>query len=172
MLDKQGSKFSVANEFVLHAFQAHLLAHIYTLFGISSSADPIQHECSLQWLQDKAKEIVDSILVLKETSDRVVQFSISFMHSAFLYRDLREAMQYENTFFVTGKCGFHISSAWDEKTTPTKLQISSATCNVHADFPKHISYIAVHNRTVNTTGRAGHAKPIDQMVEHYVKMKS
>ena len=39
--------------------------------------------------------------------------------------------------------------------------------NIKADFHKHIAYLATHNRTVNSDGRAGHGKPIDQMVEHY-----
>ena len=41
------------------------------------------------------------------------------------------------------------------------------TANLLADFPKHISYIVTNNRTVNTHGKIGHGKPIDQMVEHY-----
>ena len=32
---------------------------------------------------------------------------------------------------------------------------------------KHTVYIATHNRTVNTQGKYGHGKPIDQMLEHY-----
>ena len=41
------------------------------------------------------------------------------------------------------------------------------TANLKADFPKHISYIATHNRTVNISGIAGRGKPIDQLIEHY-----
>lgn len=103
-LDKHGTKFSVADEFVLHAFEAHLMAHILTFFEISSPAAPIPHECSLQWLQEKGQAIVDSILVLKETSDKVLQFSTSFLHSAFLYYDLRQAIRYED--------GEHIIRHW------------------------------------------------------------
>ena len=39
------------------------------------------------------------------------------------------------------------------------------TVNLIASFPKHISYIAVHNRTVNMSGIPGHGKPVDQ-IEH------
>ena len=38
--------------------------------------------------------------------------------------------------------------------------------NIHANFPRHIAYIATHNRFVNTAGKDGHGKPLD-MVEHY-----
>lgn len=166
-LDKRASKFSIADEFVLHAFQAHLLAHIYDYFGISSSTDQIPHECTLQWLQDKAKAIVDASLVLSETTDKVLQFSTSFMHAAFLYYDLRQAIRFED--------GEHIIRHW-KLWLPYFLglgrknysnEAANLICNVQANFPKHIAYIAIHNRTVNTTGRAGHGKPIDQMVEHY-----
>jgi len=40
-------------------------------------------------------------------------------------------------------------------------------CNVLADYPKHIAYIAVLNRTINTASKPGHGKPIDLLVEHY-----
>ena len=40
--------------------------------------------------------------------------------------------------------------------------------HLEADFPRHIAYIATHNRTVNTTGKSGRGKPIDQLMEHYV----
>jgi len=39
--------------------------------------------------------------------------------------------------------------------------------NLAANFPRHIAYIATHNRTVNTQGKYSHGKPIDQMLEHY-----
>lgn len=166
-LDKHATTFSIADEFVLHAFQAHLLAHVYTYFGITSPTDPIPHECSLQWLQDKARDIVDITLVLKETTDKVLQFSRSFMHAAFLYYDLRQAVRYEE--------GEHIILHW-RLWLPYFLglgkknysnEAANLLCNIQADFPKHIAYLVVHNRTINTSGRPGHGKPIDQMVEHY-----
>lgn len=43
-------------------------------------------------------------------------------------------------------------------------------CILTADFPKHIYSlpdIATNNRTVNTTGKQGHGKPIDHRMEHY-----
>lgn len=39
--------------------------------------------------------------------------------------------------------------------------------NIMCDFPAHIAYIAVHNRGVNMSGVEGHAKPLDQLNEHY-----
>ena len=39
--------------------------------------------------------------------------------------------------------------------------------NLTARFPRHIAYIATHNRTVNMDGKPGHGKPLDQVMEHY-----
>ena len=36
--------------------------------------------------------------------------------------------------------------------------------NLATNFPRHIAYIATHKRTVNTQGKYGHGKPIDQML--------
>ena len=47
------------------------------------------------------------------------------------------------------------------------VECVNVIANLTADFPKHLSYIATHNRTINTRGKVGHGKPIDQMVEHY-----
>ena len=105
--------------------------------------------------------------MLSETTDKVLQLSTSFMHAAFLYYDLRQAIRYED--------GEHIIRHW-KLWLPYFLALgrknysneaANLICNIQADFPKHIAYIAIHNRTVNTTGRTGHGKPVDQMVEHY-----
>lgn len=40
--------------------------------------------------------------------------------------------------------------------------------HLQADFSKYTAYIAIHNYTVNTAGKPGHRKPIDQPMEHYV----
>ena len=167
-LDKHATKFSIADEFVQHAFEAHLRAHIYTFFGINSPTDPISHECSLQWLEQKAQEIVDATLVLNETpEDKIVQFSLSFMHSAFLYRDLREAIRYEEGENIIRHWKLWLPYFLGMGRKNYSNEAANQICNLQADFPKHIGYIATHNRTVNTTGRVGHGKPVDQMVEHY-----
>ena len=40
--------------------------------------------------------------------------------------------------------------------------------NMCANLPRHLAYIAVHNRTVNVEGKPGRGKPIDQMTDHYI----
>ena len=125
------------------------------------------HECSMQWLQQTATNLVNKTVVLTETTDKVLQFSRSFMHAAFLYYDLRQAIRFED--------GEHIIRHW-KLWLPYFLGTGSKNysgeaahliCNLQADFPKHIAYITTHNRTVNTTGKPGCGNPLDQMVEHY-----
>lgn len=166
-VDKHASKFSIADEFILHAFEAHLRAHIYTFFGITASTDQIPHECSLQWLQQKTRAIVDATLVLKETTDKILQSSLSFMHSAFLYRDLREAIRHEDGENIILHWKLWLPYFLGMGRTNYSNEAANHICNIQADFPAHIAYIAIHNRTVNTTGKVGHGKPVDQMVEHY-----
>ena len=164
-LDKQAKSFSGADEFILHAFKAHLLAHIMAHFGITATNTVIPHECSKQWLQQTAADLVQKTVVLSESTDKIFQFSRSFMHAAFLYYDLRQAIRFEE--------GEHIIRHW-KLWLPYFLgtgrknysgEAANLICNLQADLPRHIAY--THNRTVNITGRLGCGKPLDQMVEHY-----
>ena len=100
------------------------------------------------------------------SEDPVYGLHRSFVATAFLYSDLRQAIQFEN--------GPHIIRLWNmwllrflgtgKKNYSTEA--AHLICNVQADYPKHIAYI-VHNRTLNTDGKPGHGKPVDQLVEHY-----
>ena len=95
-VDKQGKTFSIGDEFILHAFQARLIAAICTFFGISSQDIPIQHKCSSHWLEQKAIAIVKKTLIPVESCDPVYMFHRTFLHLAFLYSDLRRTIRYED----------------------------------------------------------------------------
>ena len=104
---------------------------------------------------------------MQQSSDHVFQSHRLFMHMAFLYSDLRNAIRMEN--------GAHIVRHWrwwmlyflatDRKNYAHEA--ANLLVNITACFPRHIAYIVTHNRTVNTDGKSGHGKPIDQMMEHY-----
>ena len=84
-----------------------------------------------------------------------------------MYVDLREAIRWEN-----GPQIIHHWKWWLPRFLVTGCHNYTAEsvnliANLKADFPKHISYIATHNRTVNTSDIAGRGKPIDQLIEHY-----
>ena len=167
-VDKTAKVFNTADEFVLLALKAHLQAHICHLLGLKSASDPIPHPKTQQWLRDTVERIILSARKhQKDLTDPVHNLHLQFLHQAFLYVDLREAVRWED--------GPHIirhRKLWLPKFIATGRKNYAAEC-VHmltylcADFPKHISYIAIHNRTVNIEGKPGRGKPLDHMMEHY-----
>ena len=152
-VDKGLKVFNVGDEFLL--FRAHFKASILLILNIQTASDVIPHQSTQQWLHDMAEKIVTAVLVPSVSSDPVHNFHRSFLHHMFMYVDLREAIRWEN-----GPQIIHHWKWW----LPRFLSIGcrnyaaesvNLIANLKADFPKHISYIATHNRTVNTSGIAG-----------------
>eukprot|EP00118_Oscarella_pearsei_P018555 m.190464 g.190464 ORF g.190464 m.190464 type:complete len:223 (+) comp39433_c1_seq4:1830-2498(+) len=85
----------------------------------------------------------------------------------FLYHTSREAIRYEN--------GPAIIRLWKYWLAPFigggKHQYANETANMLAnlccDWPDDIVKIHTFCRTINTCGKLGHGKPIDQLVENY-----
>ena len=167
LVTKSVKVFKVGDEFLVHTFHAHFKARICSILGIRSPKDDIEHIPTLEWLKMKATEIVKETITPVQSNDPVYARHRSFLHYAFLYMDLRRAIRWD---------GEHITRHWKLWLprfigTGCKNYATEAVnliANLTADFPKHISYIATHNRTVNVTGRPGHGKPIDQLMEHYI----
>ena len=166
-LDKGAKTFSITDEFVIHVLKANLLAAIYTMFNISSRDQSIRHEVSAQWLQQAASEVIECTLILREPTDYLHSFSHAFMHVAFLYYDLRQAIRFEEGEHIIRHWKYWLPYFLGSGRKNYSCEAANLLCNIQADFPKHIAHIMVHNRTVNITGTHGHGKPIDQMVEHY-----
>lgn len=152
-VDKEAKVFSVADEFLIHMIKSHLLARVCYLLKITSPSSDINHEDTLEWLQDEARMLVEKCLQPSESSDPTYHFHRSFLHTAFLYVDLRHA--------ITWQDGPHVFRYWklwlsrflgtDRKNYSTETV--ELLTNIFADFPRHISYISVHNRTVNIEGK-------------------
>ena len=189
-VDKSAKVFNVGDEFLLHCFKvgsksttmcfilgpgifyryvkAHLTARICTLLKINNAAESIPHESSQVWLRDTALQLWSDTLAPTATDDPVFAFHRSFLHMAFLYVDLRNAIRWEN--------GPHIITHWKLWlprfiATGCKNYATESVhllTNVYADLPRHLAYIAIHNRTVNLEGKPGRGKPVDQMTEHYI----
>ena len=104
LVDKSAKTFSVADEFVVHAFKAHLLAAICTHLNVYSPSEPIDHESSLEWLSSLAKSVVENHVMPKEINDPIHALHHSFLYVGFLYTDLRKAIRYEE--------GAHIIRLW------------------------------------------------------------
>lgn len=138
------------------------------MLQVSTTSDSIPHDHSQQWLYDTATKLLADTLMPSITDDPVFGFHRTFLHIGYLYVDLRNAIRHEN--------GPHIVAHWKlwlPRFIATGCKNYATEC-VHllthlcADLPKHLAYIAMHNRTVNTEGKAGRGKPIDQMTEHYI----
>ena len=95
-VDKKVKVFSVGDEFLLHAFKAHLTARVCSVLSIDSPTDNIDHPCSIEWLHTTAQRLVNESLKPTKSDDPVYFFHQSFLHMAFLYIDLRNAIRWEN----------------------------------------------------------------------------
>ena len=168
LVNKTVKVFNVGDEFLSHTFKAHLTASICSIFGVDSPTAEIEHTCSLQWLEEKAKVIVAKTIHPTTSEDPVYMRHRTFLHIAFLYMDLRRAIRWGD--------GQHIIRHW-KMWLPRFIgtgcknystEASNLIAHLEADFPRHIAYIATHNQTVSTSGKPGCGKPIDQLMEHYV----
>ena len=127
-----------------------------------------KHKSSHKWLHETAVRLWSDTLAPMTSDDPVLAFHHTFLHMAFLYVDLRNAIRWEN--------GPHIVTHWKLwlprciATGCKNYAIESVhlLTSLYADFPRHLAYIAMHNRTVNVDGKPGRGKPIDQMTEHYI----
>ena len=166
-VSKEVKVFNVGDEFLLYAFKAHLIARLCTVLNVDSTDDPTEHEPTLEWLESIAMATVSDLFYPVASDDPVYLFHRTFLHMGFLYSDLRNAIRFEDGpqiirhwqlwlphFLGTGKKNYSVEAA-------------NMLVNLKADFPKHIAYIAINNRTVNMEGKPGRGKPLDLLMEHY-----
>ena len=158
LVDKAGKTFHIIDEFIQHVHTAHLLAAICDELQIESPHDNIPHAESLDWLEKVVKAIVEERIMPSECSDPLHK---CFLYTAFMYIDLRNAIRDGD--------GVHIIRHWRHwfvlfLGTNRKNYAIVHLSNLAANYPRHI---AIHNRSVNTSGNSHHYKPLDQMLEHY-----
>ena len=162
------SKGKDFHEFIIHAFQGHLSASICEKLGLSSldcPMPPSETEVTIEWLRVTAKSIVECTIMPADSlrQDPVYALHRAFMHGAFIYADLRNAIKYEDGnqiirlwkhwlvyFLGTGRKNYSVEAI-------------NLLRNLSCDYPAHIAYIVKHNRCVNMTGRG---KVMDQLIEH------
>lgn len=168
-VNKEAKTFSVADEFLLHIFKSHLISAICHHLKASSPSDTIQHERTHDWLR-RIAETITTVTVMPlntDTGDSVYFFHRQFMRAAFLYIDLRNAIRFENGEHIVRLWKFWLLYFLSTGKRNYSCETANMICNIKADFPKALAYIATHNRTVNMHGKPGYGKPIDQMMEHY-----
>ncbi len=167
-VDKKAKVFSTCDEFLLHAFKSHMVAAICQILCVDNPNANIPHTSSYQWLEETARSIVQATINVPEASkDSVFCFCRSFLHAAFLYIDLRSAIRYEDgPLIILHWQNWLVYFLGCDKQNYA-AEAANLICNLKADLPKGMAYIATHNRTVNMTGRLGQGKPLDQLNEHY-----
>ena len=123
-------RLSIADEFVIHALKAHLLAAVYTMLNISSGDQEIAHEVSAQWLQQAMSQAVDCTLILS--------FSYAFMHAAFI-------MTYSSDTRVStiGSTGYHTFLGSEHKNYSCEAACSSSVFIASSDYDI-IAYQLLH----------------------------
>ena len=167
LVDKTAKVFNIGDEFIIHVFKAHLKASICQLLKINSPTDNIPHLCTQQWLRDTADMIVKSAVMPMKTTDPVYSLHRTFIHLSYLYIDLREAIRWENGPQIIRHWKFWLPRFIATGMKNYATESVRLLANLIADYPRHISYIITHNRTVNVEGKPGRGKPVDQMMEHY-----
>ena len=109
-VDRKAKTFSIADEFVLHTFRAHVLAAICDQLHIQSPSDPVAHDPTLEWLEKTATSIVDNTLTppLCASEDPVYGLHRSFLqqHSCILTSDKPFGLKMAHILYVCGRCGF------------------------------------------------------------------
>jgi hypothetical protein len=143
------------------------MANVMHEFNIKESTDSINHTKSQEWLYHAANRLVSCTLMPNQSDDPVYYMHRSFMHLAFLYVDLREAIRWENGPHVIRHWKWWLPRFMATGCKNYACESVHLLANITAHYPKHISYIVVNNRTVNISGIPGHGKPIDQHLEHY-----
>ena len=165
-MNKSASVF-IADEFIMHVFKAHLLASICRYLSVSSPQGDIVHQVDLQWLQKTAKATVSKSLYPVPSDDPVHSFHKGFVNLAFLYCDLRTAIHWDDGPHIIRHWKIWIPRFLGSGMKNYTSEAANMIANLKADFPAHIAYIIIHNRTVNMQGKEGKGQPIDQLIEHY-----
>ena len=169
-VDKGVKIFNIGDEFLLHVFKAHFKASILPILNIQTpSASILSHQLSQEWLHDVAEKIVRDVLMIRPSpsTDPVYDFHRNLLHHMYMYIDLREAIRWENGPQIIRHWKWWLPRFLATGCRNYAAESVNLIANLKADFPKHISYIATHNKTVNTSGVAGRGKAIDQFIEHY-----
>ena len=91
----------------------------------------------------------------------------TLLHMGFIYVNLRESIQYENGEEIIRMWRFWFLHLLGGHKVNYSTEAANLLANLAADWAPKTAYIHKHYRTVNVSGKPGHGKPIDQLVEHY-----
>lgn len=128
----------------MHTFQAHLTTAIMDYFNTSNPSDTIAHPCTFDWLQQQAQTLVHKLQFILRPYPTDAQV-IPYLY----YFDLRHAIRWENGPHIIRHWKWWLPHFLATRCTNYASEAMYLIANITAIFPKHIAYIAMHNRTVN-----------------------
>ena len=134
-VDKEAKIFNVADKFLIHTFKSHLLARLCCLLKFTSPSSDINSEVTLEWLQNKTKMLVEKCLQPSESSDLTYCFYKSFMHTAFLYVNLRHAIRWQDGPHVLRHWKLWLSRFQGTGRKNYSAEFVELLANIYADFP-------------------------------------
>ena len=128
----------------------------------------------MDWLKKTAEDLVRSTIVVLNRAypdvadeDKGYTYHRTFLHMGYLYSNLREAIQFENGPEIIRMWRYWLLHLLGGGKYNYSCEAVNLLANLDADWTENIAYIHTNHRTVNTSGKPGHGKPIDQLVEHY-----
>jgi hypothetical protein len=127
----------------------------------------------LQWLKSVAQVIVKTIPVRdplypnEDEDDKVYLYHRAVLYIGFLYKNLREAIRYENGPQIIKQWSFWPLHFLGKKRKNYSTEAANVLATLAADWSLEIAYMQTHCRTVNMMRKSGCGKPIDQVIEHY-----
>ena len=145
-LDKAEKVFNVCDEFLLHAYRSHLQSvqslTLTALKQILSMTQPCTgwRPWPTQWCRTHYT-LPPHAPILSTTYTG--HFCIHDFSTPTYGRLL--ALKMAITSSDTGSCGYH--GSWEQVA---RITVPRQPTNLTAQFPRHISYIATHNRTVTS----------------------
>lgn len=63
-VEKTAKNFSIADEFIIHAFKSHLVASICNILKIENASCIIPHQLSLCWLKDTYSSVNNCVEII------------------------------------------------------------------------------------------------------------
>lgn len=125
------------------------------------------------WLQRTSGDIFDKTIRVRDPpinpgdDDVVYAYHRAILNMGYLYVNLREAIRWENGPEIIKMWRYWLPHFLGGGKTNYAAEAANLLANLMVDWPPDIRHIHTHHRTVNTAGKGGHGKPIDQLVEHF-----
>lgn len=157
--------FNVGDEFLVHVFKAHLTARVCYLLKLDAVSDPIPHDDSHDdpqgWLRAMAEKLLPDTIMppASESTDHLFKRHRAFLHMAYLYVDLRNAIRHENGPQIVRHWKMWLPRFIGTGMKNYATESVRMLANILADMPKHVAYIVTNNRTVKHKWENGPRQP-------------